>query len=244
MIYVQKTNLQSKSCIKEPFPHLVIDNFFKEEHLDKILNEINLLKDEDAMSYNNPDSPFEYNKLAFQVNYGEYLEKVFIELNSPEFIKHIESITGIKDLITNEINLEGAGIHRIKKNGFLEFHTDFNYYNWSGGLLDRRVNLLIYMNPDWKPEYKGDLLLADIKTQECFKRISPILNRAVIFNTTNKSIHGHPERLQKDNRQSIAMYYYTRNKNYPLDFEGDEAHMTLWHTDINIDNKSPNKSKN
>ena len=91
-------------------------------------------------------------------------------------------------------------------------HTDFNtYYHKKYGKLDRRINLLLYMNKDWDPSYKGDLILINPNTG-IMKRIEPIFNRCVIFNTTNKSIHGHPEPLNvpDDNtyRKSIAVYYY------------------------------------
>jgi hypothetical protein len=54
------------------------------------------------------------------------------------------------------------------------------------------------------------------------KKILPILNRCDIFNTSNKSIHGHPEKLytpENIRRQSIAVYYYTKNTNNQYDFE-------------------------
>lgn len=113
-------------------------------------------------------------------------------------------------------------------------HTDFNIYEEPNlGKLDRRINLLIYMNKEWKKRYKGDLLMCSPDGSD-LKRIKPKFNRCVIFNTTNKSIHGHPEVLNVPKnicRQSIAVYYYTKNTNYEnsADFEGDNAHSTLWH---------------
>ena len=105
------------------------------------------------------------------------------------------------------------------------------------GKLDRRINLLIYMNPEWKEEYKGALCLCDKNKNTCVKKILPTLNRCVIFNTSNKSIHGHPEKLNTpDNmsRQSITVYYYTKNKNIKVDFEGDEEHSTIWYPNIKV----------
>ena len=89
------------------------------------------------------------------------------------------------------------------------------------------------MNPEWKEEYNGHLYLCDKEKQLAIKKIAPILNRCVIFNTSNKSIHGHPEILNTPNnicRQSIAIYYYTKNINGEKDFEGDNEHSTIWYT--------------
>lgn len=238
MEFVNEDNLINVMYENNPFPHTVIDNFLKNDTLDEILLNINNLKDPDAESkFINPFSPFEYNKYAFSTNYGDCLQKLFTELNSVEFIKYLEKLTGIDGLITNDTTLLGAGIHRIKTGGYLQLHTDFNSYYNHYGKLDRRINLLIYMNPDWKEEYNGSLCLCDKQNSICVKKVLPILNRCVIFNTTNKSIHGHPEKLNTPaniSRQSIAVYYYTKNVNEQYDFEGDKEHSTIWYPNITV----------
>ena len=236
--FVDEKIIENSIYENYPFPHTIIDNFLKQDVLDNLLLSINNLKDNDAQEkFITPGSPYEYNKYAFNLNYDSYLKNLFVELNSPEFIKHLENVTGIKDLIANDINLLGAGIHRIKTGGYLQLHTDFNSYFNNYGKLDRRINLLIYMNPEWKEEYNGSLCMCDKENKNCVKKILPILNRCVIFNTSNKSIHGHPEKLntpENISRQSIAVYYYTKNTNNEVDFEGDREHSTIWYPNIKV----------
>ena len=217
-----------------PYEYIVIDNFLKKEYLEGIINELNNLKDDKANSkFADPKCKLEYNKYGFsQINeYGENIKRVFNALLSKEFVKLLEKFTKIENLITN--NLEHAGIHRIKKGGFLELHTDFNSYKHEKhGLLDRRINLLLYLNPKWKEEYKGHFMIANKKNKEIVDKILPILNRCVIFNTTKDSLHGHPERLlTPDNisRQSFALYYYSKNNGKGVDFEGDKPHNTVFY---------------
>jgi Rps23 Pro-64 3,4-dihydroxylase Tpa1-like proline 4-hydroxylase len=221
---------------KYPFEHIVIDNFLKKETLPEIVTRVNSLKNNESDSiFTNPSSPYEFNKYAFTKNYGEYLKELFVELNSPEFIQTIEKMTGIQDIITNDITLKGGGVHRITNKGHLQLHTDFNSYYKNGVKLDRRLNLLIYLNPEWKDHYNGSLWLCDKNNSKYSKKISPILNRCVIFNTTNKSIHGHPIPLNIPNnmaRHSIAVYYYTKNTNNDTDFEGDKEHSTIFYTRV------------
>jgi Rps23 Pro-64 3,4-dihydroxylase Tpa1-like proline 4-hydroxylase len=234
MISIELNNI---NYLNNPFPHCVIDNFFDTDIANKLYENINSLKLEDANSkFTNKKSLYEYNKFAFS-NIEKLplsLKDVFVYLNSKEFIKKLEKLTGISGLIYGDLKLRGAGVHIIKNEGFLGMHTDFNsYYHSTHGKLDRRINLLIYMNKDWKSEYKGDLLMYHQDNISEVKRNQPIFNRCVIFNTTNKSVHGHPEPLCVDKediyRKSIALYYYTKNEHGNVDFEGDAAHSTLWH---------------
>lgn len=238
-VNMEKLHNRLKS-LPYPFPHVVIDDFLESDTLPRILSEVNKLQDADAQSkYIDASSPYEFNNYAFNSNYSPYLKKLFVVLNSPGFIKHIERITGVNNIICNELSLHGTGIHRIKSKGFLQLHTDFNTYNSKNRMLDRRINLSIYLNPDWKAEYKGELCLCDKNTNLCAKKIEPILNRCVIFNTTSTSIHGHPEPLNVPDdvlRQSIEVYYYTENTqgDKDIDFEGQPPRGTIWYPNIDI----------
>ena len=212
-----------------PFKFTVVDDFLNEEYISPTLEDVRKLETSKA-DYKFFDASWESNKYAFQNNLGENLSNVFKYLVSDEFINYLEKLTGITGIIRNDLKLKGAGIHRILKDGFLQAHTDFNSYNSDNhGRLDRRINLLLYLNPNWKDEYNGHLLLCDMIKQNVNYKISPLLNRCVIFNTTKTSLHGHPEPLNvPDNicRESIAIYYYTKNINN-IDFEGDKERPTM-----------------
>jgi Rps23 Pro-64 3,4-dihydroxylase Tpa1-like proline 4-hydroxylase len=233
----------------QPFPFTFIDNFLKPDKLKIILDEVNALKSENAdTKFNNPQHLFEFNKYAFTSNIGKNVQSLFEELVSDEFISYIETCTGISGLIRNDTTLFGAGIHRIHKGGYLGVHTDFNiFYSKKYGLIDRRINLLLYLNQDWKEEYKGELWLCNYFNSTLCYRILPIANRCVMFNTSTVSLHGHPDVLAcPDNmqRQSIAIYYYTKNTNQQSnmslqklyspnngikDFEDKEYHGTVFY---------------
>jgi len=238
--FVNMEKLHNKlKCVPYPFPHVVIDGFLQSETLPKILSDVNKLQDADAQSkVIDPSSPYEFNKYAFNSNYGSYIRQLMVELNSTDFIKNIERITGVNNIICNEISLHGTGINRTRSNGFSQLHTDFNTYHAKNRMLDRRIKLLIYLNPDWKTEHKGQLCLCDKNTNMCTKKIDPIMNRCVIFNTTIASIHGDPEplNLPNDACQSIVVYYYTENMqgDKDIDFEGCVPRGTTWYPNIDV----------
>ena len=230
-----KVSLQDITYSPTPFPHCVIDNFLLPDACASIHRAVSALRLKDANNkFVNPSSVLQHNKFAFDnpCAMEPCLGALFDELVSPSFIAQMEKLTGITGLVAGDRILRGAGVHLISSGGLLGLHTDFNRYQHPvHGTLDRRINLLLYLNEDWKPEYGGELQLVDEQTCSVHK-IPPKLNTCVIFNTTSKSIHGHPEPWAAPEgvrRQSVAMYYYTKGSG-KVDFEGDRPHSTIWHT--------------
>ncbi len=92
-------------------------------------------------------------------------------------------------------------------------HADFNWHRQMR--LDRRINLLIYLNKDWQPEYGGNLELWDTTMSHKVAEYAPLFNRCVIFNTTDNSYHGNPVPVScppDRSRRSLAFYYYTNGR--------------------------------
>jgi Rps23 Pro-64 3,4-dihydroxylase Tpa1-like proline 4-hydroxylase len=145
------------------------------------------------------------------------LGEVADELNSLEFVAWLSQLTGIPDLLPDP-SLEGGGLHQSGRGGFLNVHTDFTTHhyhkNWR-----RRVNLILYLNPDWQDAWGGALELWDISMKHCVAKYAPALNHAVVFTTDHRSLHGFPEPLQcpsSESRKSLAFYYYTLEENVKL----------------------------
>ena len=57
----------------------------------------------------------------------------------------LERLTGIEGLIPDPYFV-GGGLHQIESGGKLDIHVDFNRLEKTN--LDRRLNLLIYLNKD------------------------------------------------------------------------------------------------
>lgn len=194
-----------------PFPHVVIDDFFDPKFLDLVAQEA-LLVDESHSYAKFGASKMQNNKFAFlPESVGQETARLVAFLNSGPMLAWLEKLTGIPDLLADP-SYYGAGLHRIGNGGFLEVHADFNHlkrYN-----LERRINLLLYLNKEWKPEFKGSLELWDQKA--AVRSVEPIFNRCVVFSTTADSLHGHPDPLVTPigtSRHSIALYYYTNTWN-------------------------------
>jgi 2OG-Fe(II) oxygenase superfamily len=132
------------------------------------------------------------------------------ELNSPEFVAWISKLTGIPNLMADPM-LEGGGLHQSGPGGYLNVHTDFSMHHFHTHW-HRRVNLILYLNPDWKEEWGGSLELWEAKMARCGAKYPPLLNHALIFTTDERSLHGFPDPLTcpaGESRKSLALYYYT-----------------------------------
>ncbi len=216
----------------EPFPHIVIDDFLPPDSLERVMAAMPRL-DEPGLSWGNLDAklpdgrPAQASKYHLQNVLGmkPALRQLIAELNSGPFTFVLSQLTGIDDLIV-DAQLLGGGVHMVKPGGMLRVHADFRKhpsYN-----VERRLNLLIYMNPDWKEEYGGHLEIWDREMKTCHERVLPIANRCVIFNTSDDSYHGHPHPLTCPEgmmRRSIALYYYTVDPATRVD---PEKHTTAW----------------
>ncbi len=214
----------------KPWPHVVLDDFVDPQILDKVRDEALAVK---RSSYYEKfvDRKTDHNKYAFTPDVvGEETSRLVNFLNSGPFLRYLEGLTGITGLLPDP-SYFGGGLHRIQTGGYLEMHVDFNHlkrYN-----LERRINLLLYLNKDWHDSYRGELELWDRPTKTKQLAIAPLFNRCVIFSTTDQSMHGHPVALATPkgvDRLSIALYYYTNTWD-----AAEEVHSTLFH--ISQDNK-------
>jgi len=190
----------------DPFPHVVIDGLFDDADLDRVLADFPRSEETRWMRF---DSPTE-KKLGYFHEHSTISATVraFLDaLNGFETLLFLEDLTGIPGLIPDPY-FGGGGLHQIEPGGFLKIHSDFNVHPKLN--LDRRANMLVYLNKDWKEEWGGHLELWNARMTECRQRILPLFNRTVIFSTTDTSYHGHPQPLTSPvPRKSVSLYYYT-----------------------------------
>jgi hypothetical protein len=193
-----------------PFPHVVVDDVFPAMLLDDVLSEYPEPEDVEWQSFNLPTEL----KLALADTdgMGPVTRHLLAEFNGQVFVDFLERLTGITGLIPDP-HYEGGGLHQIRRDGFLKVHADFNRHNRLP--LDRRINVLLYLNHDWPEAFGGHLELWNRTMTRCEQRILPVFNRMVVFATTDFAYHGHPDPLTCPSnraRRSMALYYYTNGR--------------------------------
>jgi 2OG-Fe(II) oxygenase superfamily len=188
-----------------PFPHVVID--------DLVIGDPS-----EGLRYPAPDWPgwhryeSEYQPEKMICDDIERIPEEFAqlirELTEPTFLRQLERITGIQKLIPDPY-LNGGGLHSSGPGGVLKAHSDF--HNYERLTLYRRLNAIVYFNPDWTAEDGANLQFwGDANATTLVRTIVPVFGRCVIFQTDFDSVHGFHEPVRGPRyRNSIALYYYT-----------------------------------
>lgn len=214
-IQLQMFELGEKFRSNKPFPHLALDNFFRPDFVKSLL-----------------DSFPEFDANRARNELGEIGRKATFEpirelgpayqllddlLKSEEFLKFMSAVTMIPDLIFDPEYI-GGGTHENLEGQELDPHVDFNYHplkKWH-----RRVNLLLYLNTEWEAGWGGALELHSNPWEPDTDQVqlfTPVLNRCVIFETSERSWHGFkrirwPEQKRHLSRKSISVYFYSKER--------------------------------
>ena len=208
----------------EPFPHVVIDDFFSAEVADRIEKRFPVpfgTRSEWLQQgwhiYDNPiEGKLACDNVERMGNHDHVFADMWKMLQSDHLLELMSQITRIKDL-EQDPHLHGAGLHLHPPGGRLEMHLDYSIHPISKK--ERRVNLIVYMNQDWKEEWGGHLALWE-GTLNGLKEgkvatIAPMFNRAVLFRTSDVSWHGMPDPVmcpEGNARKSVAIYFVSESR--------------------------------
>ena len=206
----------------KPFRYLVCDAFLMPDFAEQILSEY---PSPSSAVWNDTTYVHQRRKLTLTSGFPALIAEFFDLTSSDEFREVLTEITGI-DALLHDPDLVGGGLHQVLPGGFLNVHVDYNFHPKTK--LHRRLNLLLYMNEQWKEEYGGYLELWDMSERRQIESIAPTFNRAVLFETNEVSFHGHPRPIASPpaiTRKSLAVYYYSVHRNVA---EVAPEHNTLY----------------
>ena len=220
---------------REPFRHVVIDDFLAVDQAERLLAEFPAFDTKRALNEN-----------------GEVGGKAVVEqmraigpsyaalddlIQSPQFLSLLSQITGIPDLLYDP-HYFGGGTHENRHGQDLDAHVDFNRHPLTH--THRRLNLIVYLNHAWDEAWGGCLELHSDPRDDADRKIqiAPLFNRAVIFETTEWSWHGFPridlpEGKRDISRKSIALYFYT--------VERPQEELADTHSTIYVDAPLPDR---
>ena len=199
----------------EPFKHVVIDGFFEESFAERLLADFPRFDPKLALNESGRLGGKAVNTRIREISptYRELYEAI----SAPPFLELVSRLSGIPDLILDP-KMFGGGTHENLHGQELDPHVDFNYDE--DMQLHRRLNLIVYLNKEWRREWGGALEIHSNPRKPFENRVrsyDPLFNRCVMFETNEYSWHGFPrielpEEKRHLSRKSISIYLYTRER--------------------------------
>lgn len=196
----------------KPFHHVVIGDFFAPAIARRLVEEFPAF---DAPLWAQYDNPIEVKKTCNHWDrFPPTTYRVFEYLNSPRFVSQVARLVGCE--LFPDPGLHGGGWHSHARGGKLNVHLDYSIHPKLG--MERRVNLIVYLTPDWNEGWGGALgLWAHNRATHgpglLVTEVQCRFNRAILFDTSQNSWHGLPEPLTCPvgvTRNSLAVYYVCR----------------------------------
>ncbi len=207
-------SLRQRYAANQPFPHIVLDDFLAPEVYASALREF---PGTDRAAWTNYIHVNERKRASVDTaTWGPALRMIAEVLTGDEFLAWVSALSGFDDLVA-DWSMDGGGLHQCLTGGFLNVHADFTAHhrvdNWR-----RRVNLLLYLNEEWRSEWNGELELWSSDMSRCDATVMPLGNRVLLFTTEVDAFHGHPTPLECPDgiaRQSMALYYFSE-EDHPI----------------------------
>lgn len=192
-------------CEEYPIKHIIINNFLNDTAYELIKQEYPENINTDWYKYENPlEIKFTNNNIN---KYPNNIKNLFYSLSNEKIINKIGKIFNI-DNLEYDPYCHGSGLHLMSTNSKLNMHLDYEKHPLINK--QRRLNIIIYINDNWKEEWNGATELWDENMEKCIIKSYPKKNTAIIFVTTENSWHGVPDKIlcpPNINRKTIAFYY-------------------------------------
>jgi len=221
---------KKNNYFKTPYKHLIIDNVLDKKFANYCMNCFPSLNKKKLWEKTNTKSI----EIKYRSNWNSEFDipdgivNLVRILNSSIFLNALSKRFSIAKLMPDPY-YTGGGLNVTKKNGLLDVHIDGNYHDASG--LNRRLNVLIYFNPGWKKNWGGEFGVYSNNGKTCLKKIEPLFNRLVVFDTHDYSFHGLPNPInfpKKKPRKSLLLYYYTKEMRPKNLRKITKPHSALW----------------
>ncbi len=220
---------KNKSFFLKPYKHLFIDNAIDVNFANKCLRSFPKLNKKFWEKSNLKSIEIKSRtKWNSEFDIPDSLVGLVRILNSSIILKSLSKKFSIPKLMPDPY-FTGGGLNITERGGLLDVHVDGNYHDASG--LNRRVNILIYFNPGWKKNWGGEFGIYSNNGKKCIKKIAPLFNRIIAFDTHDYSFHGLPNPInfpKNKSRKSLILYYYTKEKRPKKQTKISKPHSALW----------------
>lgn len=213
----------------EPFRYVVLDDFLEPALAEACLRHFPALDQPGWEHADDADIEVKYRTTwTSEFDIPEGIVDAVRILNSSLILKAMAQRIGIQRIVPDPY-FSGGGLNVTLPGGLLDVHVDGNYHDATG--LNRRLNAILYLNPGWQESWGGEFGVYDVTGTHCLKKVAPLFNRLVIFDSHDFSFHGLPDPISfpaGEQRRSIILYYYTREARPSQHTAVEQPHSALW----------------
>jgi hypothetical protein len=220
---------EGEQYFAQPYRHIVVDDFLDRRLAEQCVASFPDLDDGCWEHSDDKDIEVKYRTTwASEFDIPEGILDAVRILNSSLLLSAMAARIGIPKIVPDPY-FSGGGLNVTTHGGLLDVHVDGNYHDATG--LNRRLNAIVYLTPGWQPAWGGEFGVYDEKGETCLKKVAPLFNRLVVFDSHDFSFHGLPDPVsfpEGTPRKSIILYYYTKEARPSEHVAVKDPHSALW----------------
>ncbi len=183
--------------------HFIVDNLISEKDAYDIYNAF----PRDGSGFFNRETFRESKKTSANLStLPEILSNITYAFQNKEMVNLISDITGFSQLKPDP-KLYAGGLSMMFEGDYLNPHIDNSHDSTRN--LYRRLNLLFYVNPEWKLSNGGNFELWN-QDRSVPKTLVSNFNRLVVMETNKKSWHSVSPVKIKSPRCCVSNYYFSK----------------------------------
>jgi Rps23 Pro-64 3,4-dihydroxylase Tpa1-like proline 4-hydroxylase len=232
---INRSELKESYSNSEPYSHIILDGFLKEEVFEKIQNE--LLSSESNFNELFVDGMQTKKTISTGDDVPPLISLIASKFASPVMLRYLENLTGLEKLIPDPYyNTDYGYYHIVGAGGVLGSHVDHGRHNSLN--IPHVLNIVVYISAGWDEKDGGALCLYDSTGKNEIKKVVSKGNRAVIFTCTPSAYHGVQPVVDScvKRRHSLYFAYYTvDNQSSAVAIEGFPS---IQNADSNDDDNS------
>ena len=190
----------------KPCRHVFIDNFFSSDVLDRLVADFPVRGAADPR--NDQARGSIVRNLGDIMALAPFTQSFLMQACSRPMMDLLRHVTGYPDLIPDQL-FHASGLVEAFRGSLRSLDPAPSRHPFLP--LVCRVKLIIYLNRDWDPAWGGALSLSD-PAGGGTANMSPLFNRAVLFETSTGALYGIPEPVRcpdERSRKSLVISYWT-----------------------------------
>lgn len=173
-----------------PFRHLVLEGLVTENQVLELAEPILAAQGTCGWVHYGNDEEL---KLASRDVVGQVapVARLFSELLSEWFCRELAYLLGLQvEGLRPDNTLHGGGVHVSHPGGYLAPHLDYALHPHLSPPMERRMNLILHLSPEWREEWGGATELLEADGETVAARVFPRPGRALVWEPSDLSYHG------------------------------------------------------